>query len=105
MAEIVKMSSMKTTRLFSRRDPGSEQVELREKVIVRSVRGRLDVSVLRDLVAALDAAEVPSRAVVDAVIDQGRVTQLVVEADLEPVAEALPQDGPAGADAVAGGTR
>jgi hypothetical protein len=61
-------------------------VELREKVAVRSIdasRG-LDVSVLRDLVAALDHAQIPSRAPVKATIADGRVTQLVVEADLDP---------------------
>jgi hypothetical protein len=85
MAEITRWSTMKSTRLFSTRDPGSEQVELRERVIVRSLTTqRLDVAVLRDLVAALDEAQVPDRTAVTAVLADGRVTQLIVEAELDP---------------------
>jgi hypothetical protein len=89
---------MKSTRLFSARAPGSEQVELRERVIVRSqTTQRLDVAVLRDLVAALDEAQVPDRTAVTATLADGRVTQLNVEAELDPepqTAAAPPAEGP-----------
>lgn len=85
MAEVVRWSSTKTTRLFSGREPGPEAVEVREKVSVRSAKGgRLDVAGLRDLVSALDAAKIPGRTAVTAVLDEGRVTQLLVETELEP---------------------
>lgn len=99
MAEIVKLTSMKSTRLFSRRVPGTEQVELRDRVIVRSIRSdRMDVSVLRDLVAALDEAQVPDRAQVQHQVSGAVLTQLIVEAEIEqPVAPEIAA-GPAGGE-------
>lgn len=85
VAEIVEWSTRKTTRLMSGAGPGVEHVEVREKVMVRSGRfpGAMDVSVLRAMVAALDAAKIPGRALVEAAIDGERVVQLSVEHDLE----------------------
>lgn len=94
MAEIVRWSSRKTTRLFSGQQPGPEQVELREKVSVRSSKvGRLDASVLRDMVAALDEARIPGRTEVTVLLDGGRVTQMVVEAELDPDPSAVGTGG------------
>jgi hypothetical protein len=76
VAEIIRVRSVTTQRRFSQRDPGEAQSKVIETVTVRSIRSdRLDVSVLRDLVAALDAAGVPGGALVEA--ERSQVGHLV----------------------------
>lgn len=96
-AEIVCWSSQKSTRVLTGREAGPEVLEVREKVSVRT-HGRLDVHALRDLVSALEGTKIPGRTEVKAVMQEDRVIQLTVEAELEPP----PQVGGSGG-AVEGG--
>lgn len=97
MAEVVTWSSTKTTRMFSGRSAGQPAVEVREKVSVRSGRGRLlNVAALRDMVAALDEAKIPGQAPVEVLMEEGRVVQLTVDTELEPPPQAGPPTGEEG---------
>lgn len=81
VAEIIRTRFTTSRQAFSRRDPDGEcQLETTEQVTVRSIRSdRLDVSILRDLVAALDAAGVPGNARVEAErSDVGHLVELRV---------------------------
>ena len=88
MAEIIRTRQVVTKQNFSRRDPGEPVGTTVETVTVRSILSdRLDVSVLRDLVAALDAANIHRGTVTAFKSDVGHLTQLVVEAELGPGAD------------------
>lgn len=96
VAEVVTWSSTKTTRLFTGRAAGQPAVEVREKVSVRTGRGRmLNVAALRDMVAALDEARIPGQAPVEVLMEEGRPVQLTVDTEVEPP----PQTGPEAAEA------
>lgn len=92
MAEIVRTRYMTTKQAFSRRDPGEPTTSTTEEVTVRSVRSdRLDVSALKDLVAALEAAGVPDKATVEAEKSStGHLVQLRVVRAQVPLPEAGP---------------
>jgi hypothetical protein len=91
VAEIVRTRSTTTKRWFSQRDPGEPETKTVETVTVRSIRSdRMDVSVLRDLVAALDESEVPGRALVEAEHSgTGHLVELRVMRVEVPIAEVV----------------
>jgi hypothetical protein len=89
VAETVRTNTTKTTKPHSN---AAQRTEIIEEVHVRSIRSdRLDVSVLRDLVAALNEADAPGRVLVEAEnSDVGHLVQLRVHwsIDHEPAATA-----------------
>lgn len=84
MAEIVRWKTETSQETVYRNRQGTAEVTNTERVRVSSLRSdRLDVSVLFDLVHALDVAGVTKGLVSAHRSDAGHLTQLVVEAVIE----------------------
>lgn len=85
MAEIVTTRQTVTRKNLVREEMRDEQTRTTEITVVRSLRASiLDVSVLRNLVAALDEAAIPGRALVTAERSQeGHLVQLTVRHEME----------------------
>lgn len=84
MAEIVRISTTQSEQRFSLTNPSEPQRKTTNTIIARSIQAAaIDVSALRDLVAALDAAGVSSRAMVQHHTNNGHLTQLVVRQETE----------------------